>query len=232
MSNEHRLQWLRKCFEPATHEKANGQYRLFLCNGHGSHCTGPFLAHSIQHKILVFVLIPHSSHLTQPLDNSIFGPLKRVLSGKVCPLFQTGISRIQKAEWLKGYYDAHRQVFSSKNIKGGFSGTGIFPYNPGKVLNRIVSVNPLPEHQVTPPSTPVPPMTTITPFSATVLTSSPSDFSMFQAANSALNALVDRSEPLSTPACSFVRCLTSTSEKLFARTSLLQEIKCKPKKAY
>ena len=25
-SNEHRIQWLRRCFDPSTREKANGQY--------------------------------------------------------------------------------------------------------------------------------------------------------------------------------------------------------------
>ena len=39
-SNEHGVQWLRRCFEPATREKAKGEYRLLICDGHDSHITG------------------------------------------------------------------------------------------------------------------------------------------------------------------------------------------------
>jgi hypothetical protein len=95
---------------------------------------------TLEHKILAFLLVPHSSHLAQPLDATIFGPLKRILSGRTTPLFQLGITRIQKAEWIEAYYQAHHQVFSAKNIKAGFSSTGIYPFNPDKVLDRIRSM--------------------------------------------------------------------------------------------
>jgi len=39
-SNEHGIQWLRSCFEPMTREKANGNYRLLIFDGHDSHITG------------------------------------------------------------------------------------------------------------------------------------------------------------------------------------------------
>ena len=53
--------------------------------------------------------------------------------------------------------------------------------------------------------------------------SSPSDFTTLQAANSILNHMVENEQLLPIPARKFIRCLTSASEKLFARTSLLQE---------
>ena len=65
-------------------------------------------------------------------------------------------------------------------------------------------------------------METFTPFPTQVLTSSPSDFTILQAANTVLNRMVDAA-PLPTPARKFVRCLTSASEKLYTRTSILQE---------
>ena len=60
--------------------------------------------------------------------------LKRILSGIAAPLFQLGISRIQKIEWLEAYYRAHKRAFSTQTIKSGFSSTGIFPFNPDKPL--------------------------------------------------------------------------------------------------
>ena len=32
-SNIHGVEWLRRCFEPATREKANGRWRLLICDG-------------------------------------------------------------------------------------------------------------------------------------------------------------------------------------------------------
>src|SRR5437762_13411685 len=42
-SNQHGKEWLYKCFEPMTHEKANGQYHLLIMDGHDSHITGDWL---------------------------------------------------------------------------------------------------------------------------------------------------------------------------------------------
>lgn len=46
-SNDHGLKWLHECFEPATHEKANGRKRILLCDGHDSHITAGFILHCI-----------------------------------------------------------------------------------------------------------------------------------------------------------------------------------------
>ena len=84
---------------------------MLICDRHDSYCTGDCLTRCIEHKILVFLLVPHSSHLTQPLDATVFGALKWILSGITAPLFQLGISRIQKIEWLEAYY---RELFQLK----------------------------------------------------------------------------------------------------------------------
>src|SRR6266516_4047273 len=75
------LYWLKNCFEPVTREKASGKTRLLLCNGHESHVTSEFAC--IQHNIFLHLLIPHSSHLLQPLDVGVFGPLKKAVSARL-----------------------------------------------------------------------------------------------------------------------------------------------------
>jgi hypothetical protein len=72
-SNFHRSEWLRRCFEPATREKAAGQYRLLICDGHDSHISTEWIAHCMDNNIVLMLLPPHSSHLTQPLDVGVFG---------------------------------------------------------------------------------------------------------------------------------------------------------------
>jgi len=88
--------WLRQCFEPRTCDKANGRHRLLICDGHDSHCTADFLGHCIEHKILLFLLIPHSSHIVQPLDAGIFRAVKLRLSGYVAPTLDLRATKIPK----------------------------------------------------------------------------------------------------------------------------------------
>ena len=52
----------------------------------------------MDNDIILMVLPPHSSHLTQPLDVAIFGPLKKVMSIEVGKYIRTEVARIQKVE--------------------------------------------------------------------------------------------------------------------------------------
>ena len=70
-SNLHRIEWLKCVFEPATREKAAGQQRLLICNGHNSHIGRGFISHCIQNQISLLILPPHTLHLLQPLDVAI-----------------------------------------------------------------------------------------------------------------------------------------------------------------
>jgi hypothetical protein len=87
-SNIHRQERMSKIFIPSTREKANGRKRLFFCGVHGSHMSAKPGLDCIENNIILFFLPPHSSHLLQPLDVIIFGPLKIVL--------RTGIRRLKK----------------------------------------------------------------------------------------------------------------------------------------
>jgi hypothetical protein len=98
MSNEHGLDWLKRCFEPNTRDKAAGEYHLLICDGYDSHITAEFIAYCMDNNILLMILPPYSSHLTQPLDVGIFGPLKKYMVAELEPLVRSGISRIQKVE--------------------------------------------------------------------------------------------------------------------------------------
>jgi hypothetical protein len=92
------MQWLTGCFEPETRDKAAGEYRLLICDGHDSHITGKWVAHCMDNNIVLLILPPHSSHLTQPLDVGVFGSLKKHLAAEIDPLIRLGVARIQKVE--------------------------------------------------------------------------------------------------------------------------------------
>src|SRR5437763_11864992 len=130
----HSLEWLRRCFEPGTREKANGRWRILILDRHGSHITLDFIKHCRDHKIILLRLVPHTSHLCQPLDVGLFGPLKTALSVKLDPLLQTEVSRICKSEWLMAFVEACKEAFIQSNILGGWRGARLLPFDTEKVL--------------------------------------------------------------------------------------------------
>jgi len=88
-SNAHGAEWLRKQFDPLTRDKANGEWRMLIFDGHDSHISGDWFAHCLENKIVSALLVPHSFHVTQPLDIDIFFPLKKALSWTMAPLLVT-----------------------------------------------------------------------------------------------------------------------------------------------
>jgi DDE superfamily endonuclease len=70
-------EWLVALFDRFTKRKArNGRdMRLLITGGHASHINMSFLDWCEQHRIIVAVFPPHSTHRLQPLDVSLFCPL-------------------------------------------------------------------------------------------------------------------------------------------------------------
>ena len=114
-----------------------------LLDGHESHCNYPFLNYAFKHRILVFVLPAHSSHLTQPLDIGLFGPLQHHYGVLVAEWFKGGYPAICKADFFPLLKSAREQTYTSNNIEGAWEGAGLVPYNRRKVLERIGA--PLPQ---------------------------------------------------------------------------------------
>ena len=109
-SNKHGLQWLHRCFEPATREKAGGKMHLLLCDSHESHVTPEFIIHCMFHNIVLLILPPHTSHLTQPLDIGIFSPLKRHMAEELHGIIMTEVACLQKVEWVSAYARARKRL--------------------------------------------------------------------------------------------------------------------------
>jgi hypothetical protein len=176
-SNEHAKKWLMEDFEPNTEEKAQGRTHLLIFDGHGSHTTPDAIRHCIFNRIKLALLPPHSSHLTQPLDVGVFSSMKAHMTRELDRYIRTGILRIQKIKWLEAFTTSRSQAFTIRNILSGWSGTGLYPFNPGKVLRRvpILASNEPPIRLPTPPSH--------TPLENPDLNSSPLESSAMNAAN-------------------------------------------------
>jgi hypothetical protein len=210
-SNLHGLEWLKRVFEPQTREKAtqNGhlQQRLLICDGHDSHISGSFISHCIQNRISLLILPPHTSHVLQPLDVSIFGPLKQHLTTALSHLNEAQLTHIQKSEWMRAYIQAREAAFSVLNIESAWRGSGLEPFQPQRVI-RAATLPPtytVPQRPRTPTEHDI--------FAKVFQTSSPPDFNTLQKANSVLSKAINEGI-LNTPTKSYIHKLADETERL------------------
>lgn len=58
---------------------------ILLLDGHSSHYQPNFIRTALAEKVIIFCLPPHSTHILQPLDNGVFGSLKKQCMGRGLP---------------------------------------------------------------------------------------------------------------------------------------------------
>ena len=206
---------MKRVFKPATRAKANGQYRLLICDGHDSHISGNFIAYCLFNKILLFILPPHTSHLLQPLDVAIFGPLKKRLTAGLSHLNQAQLARIQKHEWMEAYIQARSEIFDTQHIDSSWRGAGLFPFNPKRALRTI-------EKEVTPEAETLTQPSTYDAFNQVFVNSSPPDAQSLQKANELLLSTIERRTIPSTPVREYIRKLAFGTKQLRAKSIVHQ----------
>jgi hypothetical protein len=137
-------EWLIGVFDRFTKAKArNGRdYRLLITDGHSSHINMDFLEWCDQHRIIVAVFPPHSTHRLQPLDVSLFSPLSTAYSNELVRWMSKsqGLIRLSKREFWTLFWSAFEASFSPENIASGWRRTGLLPFDPQVVLSQITKI--------------------------------------------------------------------------------------------
>jgi 4-hydroxybenzoate polyprenyltransferase len=111
------LAWLREIFIPLT-KPATKTKRLLILDGHGSHETDEFMWECYKNDIYLLFLPSHSSHVLQPLDISIFSPLKGTYRRELSKAqIQSDSSPIGKITFLNCYVKARDATLTPSNIK-------------------------------------------------------------------------------------------------------------------
>ncbi|XP_067649044.1 uncharacterized protein [Haliotis asinina] len=119
---------------------------LILYDGHKSHISLPLIDWAKEHKIILFTLRAHTSHVLQPLDLGCFGPFERIYNNE-CHKFMrsnacTGIDRFSVCDLA---CKAYGKALSTHNLRSSFKKSGIHPFDPlavdqfipAKVLKRV-----------------------------------------------------------------------------------------------
>lgn len=135
-TNEVGLDWI-KHFDQYTAPRTRGTYRLLILDGHESHHSTNFELYCQSHHIITLCMPPHSSHILQPLDVGCFGPLKQAYGHQIENLMRASINHVSKLEFLCAFREAFTASITERNIRSGFIGTGLVPYDPDRVLSKL-----------------------------------------------------------------------------------------------
>jgi len=89
--------------------------------------------------ILVAVYPPHSTHRLQPLDVGCFASLAIYYSQLLEQQSRLleGQTRMTKRDFFKCCYPAWQKAFTDKNIASSWSKTGLFPFDPTLVFDKL-----------------------------------------------------------------------------------------------
>ncbi|KAK3744950.1 hypothetical protein RRG08_048346 [Elysia crispata] len=125
---------------------------LLVMDNHETHMSLEAVDLARANGIIMLTIPPHTSHRLQPLDRTVYGPLKTAYN-------------IAMDSWMRSnpgknvtIYDipellriAHNEALTPKNISSGFACTGIFPFNqtvfsdtdfaPSATTDNIVTVS-------------------------------------------------------------------------------------------
>ena len=159
--------------------------------------------HRITNDIVLMLLSSHTSHLMQPLDVGVFGPMKYAMSGFLDHLGRTGIAKIQKIEWLECFVKAREKSVRCSNIQGGWCGSGIYPTNSLKVLNKLPPSQD--SNQLTIPLPSAIDNITANLFNITLKEDCTIDSLAVHSANIALKVLLTNNQSLNTPAHKYTK---------------------------
>lgn len=64
----------------------------------------------------------------------MFGPLKAAYRDQLDRLERGGVDTVRKEHFTTLYSPARERAISKKNILAGFAKTGLYPFNPDRVL--------------------------------------------------------------------------------------------------
>lgn len=122
------LRWLEH-FKTNTGASNENKVILILDN-HESHCSLPIWKFCKANGILMVSIPPHSSHRIQPLDLTIFGPLKRAFYQQCEFFMSTRNCKITTYNIAALFTPAFNKIASVDKAVNGFKASGIWPFDP------------------------------------------------------------------------------------------------------
>ena len=73
----------------------------------------------LKNNIALLYLPPHSLYILQPLDLSIFAPVKAYYYKEIAKLNGSNLDNVSRVDFIKIYYQIRLLALSQSNIKAG-----------------------------------------------------------------------------------------------------------------
>jgi len=125
-NNELGVEYLEKHFDPHTKLQIKGKSRILILDGHDSHISMKAIQFAVINNIILLCLPPHSTHMLQPLDVGVFGPVGQAYKTGVASKYQWGTAYIiDKCHFLEIWHEAREKAITESNIRSAWRKSGI-----------------------------------------------------------------------------------------------------------
>ena len=127
--------WFQKVFlKHCPQDRSEDNPVLLIQDGHVSHHDPLLILKAIEEHVILLELVPHTTHLCQPLDVCVYKSLKSNI-GRFIKIGQAlrGSLWIPKKEFPRLLRTPFEKSMTIHNIKQGFRKCGIYPFNPNAI---------------------------------------------------------------------------------------------------
>lgn len=104
---------------------------ILILDGHSSHKTLAAVELARNSGVVMISLPPHTTHRVQPLDRTVFGPLKAHYNSECDKWMVSHVGqRISQYDIASLFGKAYLKTATMDKAISGFECTGLWPYNP------------------------------------------------------------------------------------------------------
>ncbi|KAG5675309.1 hypothetical protein PVAND_005220 [Polypedilum vanderplanki] len=117
---------------------------IFFFDGHSSHTNIELYLWAKEKQIIIITLPPNTTHLLQPCDTSIFGPLKKSWKKEVSNYkHEMQKNNLDQCDFIRILSKSMDKVLIQETIRNGFKGSGLYPFDNNNVhCERIIGSSP------------------------------------------------------------------------------------------
>jgi hypothetical protein len=123
-------------FDRQTKEKAAGETRVLLMDGHSSHYTPELLDFARTNNIIILGYPPHCTHALQGLDVVCFARMKEAWKEEIHKFEELHRTKVTKGDFTEVFGKAFLKAFTEATICSAFEKTGVYPFNPEVITKQ------------------------------------------------------------------------------------------------
>ena len=106
---------------------------ILFIDGHSSHNNEAVSEFRLNRQIILYCFPGHSSHILQPLDVTVFGPLKKYWNSAINDYKSQHREAVTKHKFFQVFDGAWKKCVDKNHAVIGFRSTGLVPFNANAV---------------------------------------------------------------------------------------------------